>query len=320
MTAAPVVSPNAKLSGVRLKVASLPIAVVTGLAGLAALAGAPLFAQGPVHPDANRPVASPGNAVWAATSDDARKLAAGANKLVFVEFDGGPECGQCRRMGTLLYPAFDFEALLIPMVPVKVLLDSAEGKELAERYSIDQTPAVLITTPEGRLAFLMQGFTNAPEFYQHVHADLDAYRKFARRSEAQDIAGLSAQEALETGAELYQRLDPGAALPRLKRAVSAPGGAPGLRDEAREQLAAVQLELGQTAAARATTEALLKSTRDPGCRERAEIFRAQLPLHEGKAELALKLLQKFVADHPKSVHAKQVQQIIDRLTGAPKSS
>jgi tetratricopeptide (TPR) repeat protein len=296
-----------------LKVALLPIAVVANLAG------APLFAQEPVHPDANRPVASPGNAVWAATHDAARKLAAGANKLVFVEFDGGPECGQCQRMDTLLYPALDFEALLISMIPVKVLLDSAEGKELAERYSIDQTPALLITTPEGRLAFLMHGFTNAPEFYQRVHADLNAYRKFARRTEAQDIANLSAQEALETGVELYQRLDPGAALPRLKRAVSAPGGAPGLRDEAREQLAAVQLELGQTAAARATIEALVKSTRDPGRKERSEIFRAQLPLHEGKPELALKLLQKFVADHPKSAYLKQVQHIIDTLTSAPKS-
>lgn len=300
-----------------MKVVLLPIALASAVAGLVA---APCLAQEPVHPDPNRPVASAGNAVWAATYDAARKLAAGANKLVFVELDGGSECGQCQRMDTLLYPAVDFEALLISMVPVKVLIDSAEGKELAERFSIDQTPSVVITTPEGRLAFLMLGFTNAPEFYQHVHADLDAYRKFARRSEAQDIAKLPAQEALETGVELYQRSDPGAALPRLKRAVSAPGAAPALREEAREQLAAVQLELGQTAAARATTEALLKTTRDPARRERAEIFRAQLPLHEGKPELALKLLQQFVRDHPKSPHSKQVQQLIDTLTAGPKSS
>lgn len=319
MTAAPVVSPNARLSEVRLKVASLPITLVVVVV-VAGLAGAPIFAQEPVHPDPNRPVASPGNAVWAASYDAARKLAAGENKLVFVEFDGGPDCGQCHRMDTLLYPALDFEALLISMVPVKVLLASAEGKELAGRYSIDQTPAVLISTSEGRLAFLMQGFTNAPQFYQQVHADLDAYGKFARRTEAQDIANLSAQDALETGVELYRRFDPGAALPRLKRAVAEPGGAPGLRDEAREQLAAVQLELGQPAAARATIEALLKSTRDPGRRERAEIFRAQLPLHERKPELALKLLQKFVTDHPKSAHVKQVQRLIDTLTSASRSS
>ncbi len=303
-----------------MKVASRITAVLAALAALTALAAAPLVAQEPERADGNRPVSSPGNTVWAANFDAARKLAAGANKLVFVEFDGGPDCGQCRRMDTLLYPAFDFEALLIPMVPVKVLLDSAEGKELAQRYAIDQTPAVLITTPEGRLAFLMQGFTNAPEFYRQAHADLDAYRKFARRTEAQDIPNLSAQEALESGVELYQRFDPGAALPRLKRAVSAPDATPGVRDEAREQLAAVQLELGQVAAARSTTEALIKSTRDPERKERAEIFLAQLPLHEGKPAEALRLLEKFVADHPKSIHAQEVRQIIRQLSNPPKSS
>lgn len=319
MTAPPVVSPNAKLAGVHVKVASLLIAAAA-VFFVAGLPGAPLNAQEPAHSDANRPVSSPGNAVWADTVDAARKLAATENKMVFVEFDGGLECGHCQRMDTLLYPAFDFEALLISMVPVKVAIDSVEGKDLAIRYSIEQTPAVLITTPEGRLAFLMQGFTNAPSFYEQVHKDLDAYRQFARRVEAQDIAKLPAQEALATGIELFQRVDPGSALPRLKRAVSAPGSPRGLRDEAREQLAGVQLDLGQIAAARATTEALLKTTRDAGRRERAEIFRAQLPLHERKPALALKLLQKFIADHPKSAYVKQVQGIIDQLTAGPKSS
>lgn len=279
-----------------------------------------LAAQEPVHPDPNRPVSSPGNAIWAANSEAARKLAAGSNKFVFLEFDGGPECGQCHRMDSLLYPAFDFEALLIPMVPAKVLLDSPEGKELARRYSIQQAPAVLIATPEGRLAFLMQGFASAPEFYRQVHADLANYRKFARRIEAQDIANLSPQEALESGLELFQRCDPGAAQPRLKRALSVPKATPLVRDEAREQLAAVQLELGQIAAARSTTEALIKSTRDPERKERAEIFLAQLPLHEGKPAEALKLLQKFVADHPGSAYLGKVKQIIERLSGPPQSS
>ncbi|MGH9365617.1 MAG: hypothetical protein ACRD1B_10200 [Thermoanaerobaculia bacterium] len=287
---------------------------------LAALAAAPLCAQEPERPEANRPVTSPGNAVWAPTWDAARKRAGSENKFVFVEFDGGPECGQCHRMDSLLYPAFDFEALLIGMVPVKVVFDSPEGKELARRYPFDQPPAVLITTPEGRLIFLMQGFTNAPEFYRQATSDLTAYRKFARRVEAQDITRLPAAEALATGLELYQRFDPQAALPRLKRAVSAPDAKPAERDKAREQLAAVELELGQPAAARATIDALLKTTREPDLKERAEIFRAQLPLHEGKPAEALKLLQKFVADHPKSVHAGEVRQVIEQLTGAQKAS
>ena len=287
---------------------------------LALIAAAPLAAQQPPPAESGNPVRSPGNAVWAASPDAARRIAASENKMVFVEFDGGPECGHCQRMDFLLYPAFEFEALLIPMAPVKVLLDSPEGKELARRYEVENTPATLITTPEGRLVSLIQGFTNAPEFHRQVQSDLAAYRQFARRVEAQDIAKLSAREALETGVELYQRSDPGAALPRLRRAASAPKAAPEVRDEAREQLAAVELELKQPAAARATIVALLGSTKDAKRRERAEIFRAQLPLHEGKPAEALRLLQKFVTDHPKSPYAADVEAIIQRLSPPPRSS
>ncbi len=294
-----------------MKLASLLVAL---------LAGARLSAQEPANPDSNRPVTKPGNADWAPTVDAARKTAGPQNKLVFIEIDGGPECGHCQRMDTLLYPAFDFEAILISMVPVKVALDSVEGLELSRRFEIDQTPAVVITTPEGRLVFLMQGFTNAPEFYRRVRADLEAYRKFARKVEQQDISHLPAREALETGVELLQRSDPGAALPRLKRAVSAPKATPEMRDEAREQLAAVELELKQPAASRSTIEALLQSTKDPERRERAEIFRAQLPLYEKKPNEALRLLQKFLADHPKSAHVARVKTLIEQISSQANSS
>ena len=87
---------------------------------------------------------------------------------VYLEFDRA-DCGPCQRMDALLYPAFDFEALLIPMVPVKLSLESPEGQELARRYGIREAPSILVTTPEGRLVFLMQGFTNTREFYARIH-------------------------------------------------------------------------------------------------------------------------------------------------------
>lgn len=219
-------------------------------------------------------------------------------------------------MEGLLYPAFDFEALLISMVPVKVTLDSPEGKELAQRYNVEEVPAILVITPEGRLVFLMQGFTNAQDFYPHIHQDLAAYRAFARRIEAQDIANLSASEALGTGNELYQRLDPGAALPRLRRAASAPRAPPAVRDAAREVLAAAEFDLGQFAASRQTINRLITTTKDKGRRERAELFRAQIPLAENKPEEALALYQRFLRDHPKSQYLSQVNSILARLTDA----
>ncbi len=296
-------------------------AIALCLAGLAL----PARAQQPVSttpsgssaaPAAGSAVASPGNARWAATPDEARARATSESKFVYVEFDD-QDCGQCRRMDALLYPAFQFEAVLLPMVPVKVSLTSGEGRELARRYGVRETPAVLVTTPEGRIVFLMQGFTSAPEFYQHIAQDTAAYRAFARRVESQDIAKLPAKEALETGRELYQRSDSAAALPRLQRAASAPNAPAAVHDEAREILAAVLLDLGQIASSRRTIDRVLATSRDPLRRERAELFKAQLPLAENKPAEALALFKKFQKDHPKSPYIERVNAMLSRLTAAP---
>ena len=287
------------------------------LLGLAAgPAAAPSQEQQP--PAAENPVKTPGNAIWAATPDEAKAWAARDNKFVFIEFSRNG-CGNCRRMDVLLYPAFDFEALLIPMVPVKVDLDSGPGRELAQRYGIKEPPAILITSSEGRMVFLLEGFLSAPDFYEHVHADIKAYKTFARKVEAQDIPRLAAREALDTGAELWHRSDPGSALPRLKRAVSAPKAPVSVRDPAREILAAAQLDLGQTAQSRETINRLIATTRDAARRERAEIFRAQIPLAENKPEEAYALFQKFQKDHPDSPYKQQVNAFLQRLTGPDKT-
>ena len=199
------------------------------------------------------------------------------------------------------------------MVPVKVDLESPVGKEFADRYGIDETPAVLITTPEGRLVFLMAGFFNQADFFRNANTAVDRYRKFAKQVDSQDIAHLSAKEALETGNELYRRSDPEAALPRLRRAVSVPGATTAEREEALELLAAVELDLGQSASSRQTIERLLKTTKDRARRERAEIFRAQIPLAENRPAEALALFHKFQKDHPTSPHIQRVNELVQRL-------
>jgi thiol-disulfide isomerase/thioredoxin len=287
------------------------------LLGLAA-GPAAARAQEQQPPPSENPVKTPGNALWASTPDEAKAWAARDNKLVFIEF-GRNGCGNCRRMEILLYPAFDFEALLISMVPVKVDLDSSHGRELAQRYGIKEPPAILITSTEGRMVFLLEGFLSAPDFYEHVYADIKTYKAFARKVEAQDIPRLAAREALDTGAELWRRSDPGAALPRLKRAVSVPKAPAAVRDPAREILAAAQLDLGQTAQSRETINRLIATTKDAARRERAEIFRAQIPLAENKPQEAFALFQKFQKDHPDSPYKQQVNAFLERLTGTDKN-
>jgi len=268
------------------------------------------------NPDPNRAVKSPGNAEWAKTAEEARARAAAENKLVYYEFDS-PNCGDCHRMQSLLYPAFDFEALLIGMVPVKVRYDFPEAKPLQELYGVATAPSVLITTPEGRLVFLMQGFKDAPDFYRHAHKDLDLYRQFSKKVEAQDVATLSANEALATGRELYARKDPKAALPRLERASVAPNPGAGVREAALESLAAVELELSDPAASRRAIDQLIATTKNPDQKERAELFAAQIPLAQNKPAEALALYKKFAADHPNSKYIERVQSFIARLSSPP---
>lgn len=254
----------------------------------------------------------PGKAAWAEGVDEARARASREDKLVFFEFTK-KECGNCERMDNLLYPSADLVAMLASMVPVKVDLESLNGRDFSERYGFEEAPSILVTTPEGRLVFLMEGFHNQGEFFRNAYAGVESYRKFAKRVESQDIAKLPMKEALETGTELYRRSDPEAALPRLRRAVAAPGATGMQRQDALEVLAAAEFDLAQPAASRRTIDRLIAMTKDVPRKERAELFRAQIPLAENRPTEALALFRKFQKDHPQSVHIAQVNELVAKL-------
>lgn len=267
--------------------------------------------EAPTAPETPTSV-GPGNVVWANSTDEAHDRAVREGKFVYFEFTKA-ECGNCKRMDSLLYPALDFEALLVSSVPVKIDVESPEGKAIAARYSIEDVPAVLMTTPEGRLVFLMQGFMNQGEFFRHAGPAVAGYRKWAKEIAAQNVAKLSAKEAFDSGNELYHRSDPTAALPRLRRAVAAPGLTAREREDTLELIAAVELDLLQPAASRKTIERLLATTKDRQRRERAELFRAQIPLAENRPAEALALFRKFQKDHPTSPHIGRVNELVARL-------
>jgi tetratricopeptide (TPR) repeat protein len=273
----------------------------------------------PAPDESGRAVTSPGNARWAPDAEAARARAAADQPLIYYEFVS-QGCGDCRRMQALLYPAFDFEALLIGMVPVQLELASPDGARLAERYGITAAPAVLITTSAGRLVFLVQGFRSAPDFYSHVHKDLDTYRKFARTVDDQDVGKLSAEEAYTTGKELYRRYDFAAAAARLERASTAPAGSADLREKALEGLASAELELERPARARKAIDRLLAMTKNPERKQTAELFQAQIALAEQDPGHALAIYKKFEKDYPKSPYLEKVRSYIARLeAAAPKS-
>ncbi len=297
---------------------ALALAAARSALAAALLSAPPEATTPPTGPPPTRTpaVRSPGNADWAASLAEARSRAARDSKLVFIEF-GQEGCGNCHRMDTLLYPAFDFEALLIGMVPVKLDLDSPDGRATALRYGIDEVPSVLVVNPDGRLVFLMQGFQDAPDFYGHIRKDLDAYRAFARKIDAQQVGALPGAEALQSGRDLYQRRDSAAALPRFARAASAPDSTAAERDSALELEAAALLDVGRAADSEKTIDILIAATKDADTRERAELFRAQLPLSDGNRDEALRRFQAFRKAHPQSKYATGVDQLIQKLESSP---
>jgi len=116
-------------------------------------------------------------------------------------------------------PHAELEAIMASSIPVKIDIESPEGKAIAARYSIEEAPAVLITTPQGRLVFLMQGFMNQGEFFRHAYAAIAGYRKWAKEIDVQNVASLSAKEAFDSGNELYHRSDDDEATVRHRMAV-----------------------------------------------------------------------------------------------------
>jgi len=294
------------------------IGILAATALLAAAVDAPAQSAepqpSPTPAHEGRQVKSPGNAAWAADLRSAHERAAAEGAFVYHEFMR-KNCGNCARMQSLLYPAFDFEALLIGMVPVLVDLDTPEGQKLAERYHVDDAPSVLITTASGRLVFLMQGFRDAPDFYAHVHTDLDQYRKFAKSVDAQDVPRLPAAEAFQTGQQLYARFDFEGAAVRLARAANAKDATPAIRASALEGLAAAELELGRTADSRRAIDRLIATTQDPAQKQNAELFRAQISLVENKPQEALAAYKAFAKQHPDSPYIEKVKTFIARLEG-----
>ncbi|HWZ85278.1 MAG TPA: hypothetical protein VN032_03705 [Thermoanaerobaculia bacterium] len=298
--------------------------VAPGLLGLGLLrsdaaAQQPTPAGSPPPATSSRPVMSPGNAVWAANASEARAIAKADKKFVYYEF-ASPECPDCRRMQGLIHPAFDFEALLVGMVPVQIALGSPDGKQLGERYAITEEPSVLITTPDGRLVFLMQGFKDAGDFYSHAHRDIDAYRKFAKTVDTQDVPTLSAAEAYSSGRALYARFDYEGAASRLLRASVAPDVKPEMRESALMGLAAADRQLGRYDQARRAADKVITTTKSADQKERAELFLAELALAQNHPGDALAAYKKFAKDHPKSPYLEKVRGFISRLEAAvPKS-
>lgn len=286
-------------------------ALLLSAAGIAAAGDAPASA-----PTATRTVATipdgPGKARWEPTYAKARERAAAEGRVVFVEFTE-PACGNCVRMDALLYPAVNFEMMLLRMVPVKLDRTAGEGPALAQRYGIAVSPAALVVSAGGALVFRVNGFDNPGDFYRHVSESMAEWDKLNVRMVHEPEFIADPKEELALGAALALRFDPEEAAPRFARAAASAAADAETRDAALTYLAAAQFKMKRYAESRATIDAILEKSRDPKVREQAELFRGELAIAEGRREEARRTILAFLRDHPDSPLAGNARQMLTSI-------
>ncbi|HET7451446.1 MAG TPA: thioredoxin family protein [Thermoanaerobaculia bacterium] len=291
---------------IRFLSASALVLAGIGAAGATGTPGAP--------PSAERVPDAPGKARWEPTYAKARERAQSEGRFVFVEF-GEAACGNCARMDQLLYPAVNFEMMLLRMVPVKLDRTGAEGAALAERYGITESPAALVVSAGGALVFRVNGFDDANDFYRHVSESVAEWDKLNVR--LIHGGGDDPKEELALGTALALRFDPEEAAPRFARAAASEKADPGTRDLARTYLAAAQFRMKRYEDSGKTIEEILRTSKDPRVREQAELFRGQLAVAEGRREDARRTILAFLREHPDSALAGNARQM---LTSIPADS
>ncbi len=277
-----------------------------------AAAGTPASASDAAAPAPGQVPQGPGKADWAETFAQARERADREGHVVYVEFFE-KTCGNCVRMQELLYPAVNFEMMLLRMVPVRIDRLSPEGTALAERYGVTQSPAVLILSSGGALIFRVDGFDNPGEFYRHVHSSMTEWDALHVRMVHEPEFRDDPKQELALGEELMRRMDPEEAAPRFERAARSKEADAATRDFALTGLATAQYRMKRFAEARATLDDLLRTSRDPAIREQAELSRGLVEIAEGRREEARRTISAFLREHPESKLAANARQMLTSI-------
>lgn len=295
------------------------IAALFAVCAAAAAADTPAPEPAPPAPNAAPVVEqvpnTPGKATWERTYAQAKERAARESKVVFVEF-AETGCGNCMRMDALLYPAANFEMMLLRMVPVKLDRTSAEAAPIAERYGITESPAALIVSPGGALVFRVNGFDNPAEFYRHVQQSMTEWDKLHVKMIHEPEFRDDPKQELALGTALAQRFDPEEAAPRFARAAESKAADPATRDAARTSLASAQFKMKRFQDARATADEILKTSSNPQLRERVELFRGELAIAEGRPDEARRTIDAFLRDHPESPLRGNAERMLTSLPPA----
>ncbi|MGE5346172.1 MAG: hypothetical protein ACM3JH_09475 [Acidithiobacillales bacterium] len=263
------------------------------------------------------PMAVPGPAglqvPWTSTWDEAvaaaRKIPDGRILIYF----SGKDCGPCERMEALVVPSTSFFAFTRDKVPLRLTLDSPEGKRLAARLRLREIPAWVVVTPELVVTGRQEGSTTQMgwvEAFVEAERGWALYKKLlaAEKADPSDL-----KLVFEVARESFLREGDSFAEPRFLRLASDPRTPPGLREQSLAYLASIQLDAGRPDDARVTLDRLLAIVKDPVLKQRAELRRAEVEIAVGRKDLAIGRLEAFQKEWPGSPLVPDAARLLEAL-------
>ncbi len=254
---------------------------------------------------------------WTSTWDEAvqsaRKIPDGRILIFFTE----KGCGPCERMEALVVPSTSFFAFTRDKVPLRLAVDSPEGKKLAARLRLRQIPAWIVVTPDLVVTGRQEGSTSQMGWVQSfVEAEKGwaAYKKLLATEKADPG---DAKVVFEVARESFLREADSFAEPRFARLADDPRTPSELREQSLAYLASIQLDAGRPKDARATLDRLLAVVKDPVLKQRAQLRRAEVEIALGRKDLAIGRLEAFQKEWPGSPLLPDAKRLLEALKPGP---
>lgn len=105
---------------------------------------------------------------WAKSFPEASTLARKDNRLIMVKFTA-EWCGPCKDMEQITFSNPSVASELGHVVPVRVDVDSKDGKQLSDYYRVESLPTVVFMLPDGTEVSRMVGLYPPDMFLSFYH-------------------------------------------------------------------------------------------------------------------------------------------------------
>lgn len=228
-------------------------------------------------------------------------------------------CGWCKVMERRVFPDPAFRSFTAGFVLLRVdVEDRGDGGELAARYDAGTLPTLLLLEPSGALVGAVQGFVEAPELVQRLKAEQAIHTRRVQAYEAA-LASDDVRRLEPMALDFYARNDGPRAAALFERLLEhAPQtgdrGAWSLYLFADSLRLARRFDAARAAAERARRGA--ETVADDELAERVALLPFWISRDAARCADASGVLERFAAEHPRSVLLPGARNAFARLSSA----